>query len=53
MIVRLGSSQLLIDITVELAVLLSLASARRIVEVDEFMRAGLYDGCLPHLYAHH
>jgi len=27
-----------------------LAAARRIVEADEFMRAGLYDGWLPHLY---
>ncbi|KAI3703926.1 hypothetical protein L1987_74125 [Smallanthus sonchifolius] len=29
---------------------LSLAAARRIVEADGFMRAGLYDRWLPHLY---
>ncbi|KAE8690684.1 Glycerate dehydrogenase [Hibiscus syriacus] len=36
--------------TVELAASLCLAAARRIVEADEFMRAGLYDGWLPHLF---
>ncbi|BFG37729.1 hypothetical protein CerSpe_240040 [Prunus speciosa] len=29
---------------------LSLSAARRIVEADEFMRAGLYDGWLPNLF---
>ncbi|CAN0846145.1 Glycerate dehydrogenase HPR, peroxisomal [Linum grandiflorum] len=40
----------LTETTAELAASLSLAAARRIVEADEFMRAGLYDGWLPHLY---
>jgi len=35
---------------VELAASLSLVAARRIAEADQFMRAGLYDGWLPHLY---
>ncbi|KAF6134831.1 hypothetical protein GIB67_002232 [Kingdonia uniflora] len=43
------SKGVLTETTVELAASLSLAAARRIVEVDEFMRAGLYDGWLPHL----
>ncbi|KAF6163738.1 hypothetical protein GIB67_023772 [Kingdonia uniflora] len=34
----------------ELAASLSLTATRRIVEADEFMRAGLYDGWLPHLF---
>ncbi|KAG5547668.1 hypothetical protein RHGRI_013385 [Rhododendron griersonianum] len=34
----------LTETTAELAASLSLAAARRIVEADEFMRAGLYDG---------
>lgn len=42
----------LTETTAELAASLSLAAARRIVEADEFMRAGLYDGWLPHLYGH-
>ena len=41
---------MLTETTAELAASLSLAAARRIVEADEFMRAGLYDGWLPHLY---
>ncbi|CAH1427698.1 unnamed protein product [Lactuca virosa] len=36
--------------TSELAASLSLAASRRIVEADGFMRAGLYDGWLPHLF---
>ncbi|XWS67729.1 hypothetical protein CRYUN_Cryun04dG0030400 [Craigia yunnanensis] len=36
----------LTETTEELAASLSLATARRIVEADEFMRAGLYDGWL-------
>lgn len=43
----------LTETTAELAASLSLAAARRIVEADEFMRAGLYDGWLPHLYEIH
>ncbi|RVW96578.1 Glycerate dehydrogenase [Vitis vinifera] len=42
----------LTETTAELAASLSMAAARRIVEADEFMRAGLYDGWLPHLYNH-
>lgn len=41
---------MLTETTAELAASLSLSAARRIVEADEFMRAGLYDGWLPHLY---
>lgn len=41
---------MLTETTAELAASLSLAAARRIVEADEFMRGGLYDGWLPHLY---
>ncbi|KAG2703134.1 hypothetical protein I3760_06G123300 [Carya illinoinensis] len=40
----------LTESTAELAASLSLAAARRMVEADEFMRAGLYDGWLPHLF---
>ncbi|KAG6423659.1 hypothetical protein SASPL_114061 [Salvia splendens] len=40
----------LTETTAELAASLSLAAARRIVEADEFMRGGLYDGWLPHLF---
>ncbi|KAJ6840158.1 glycerate dehydrogenase [Iris pallida] len=40
----------LTETTAELAASLSLAAARRIVEADQFMRAGLYDGWLPHLF---
>ena len=39
----------LTETTAELAASLSLAAARRIVEADGFMRAGLYEGWLPHL----
>jgi len=39
----------LTETTAELAAALSLAAARRIVEADAFMRAGLYEGWLPHL----
>ncbi|AEE34736.1 Glycerate dehydrogenase HPR, peroxisomal [Arabidopsis thaliana] len=40
----------LTETTAELAASLSLAAARRIVEADEFMRGGLYEGWLPHLF---
>ncbi|CAM8910921.1 unnamed protein product [Rhodiola kirilowii] len=40
----------LTETTAELAAALSLAAARRIVEADGFMRAGLYDGWLPNLF---
>ncbi|ERN08506.1 hypothetical protein AMTR_s00152p00085890 [Amborella trichopoda] len=40
----------LTETTAELAAALSLAAARRVVEADMFMRAGLYDGWLPHLF---
>ncbi|XP_042469748.1 glycerate dehydrogenase HPR, peroxisomal-like [Zingiber officinale] len=40
----------LTETTAELAASLSLAAARKIVEADQFMRAGLYDGWLPHLF---
>ncbi|KAG6475770.1 hypothetical protein ZIOFF_064999 [Zingiber officinale] len=40
----------LTETTAELAAALSLTAARRIVEADQFMRAGLYDGWLPHLF---
>lgn len=40
----------LTETTAELAASLSLAAARRIVEADEFMRNGKYEGWLPHLY---
>ncbi|KAG6572116.1 Glycerate dehydrogenase, partial [Cucurbita argyrosperma subsp. sororia] len=40
----------LTETTAELAASLSLAAARRIVEADEFMRAGRYDGWLPNLF---
>ena len=39
----------LTETTAELAASLMLAAARRIVEADQFMRAGLYEGWLPHL----
>ncbi|GJY61924.1 hypothetical protein Tco_0462581 [Tanacetum coccineum] len=39
----------LTETTSELAASLSLAASRRIIESDGFMRAGLYDGWLPHL----
>lgn len=39
----------LTETTAELAASLSVSAARRIVEADQFMRAGLYDGWLPHL----
>ena len=39
----------LTETTAELAASLTLAAARRIVEADQFMRAGLYEGWLPHL----
>eukprot|EP00884_Botryococcus_braunii_P020687 jgi/Botrbrau1/7301/Bobra.0318s0033.1 len=40
----------LTDTTAELAVALTFAAARRVVEGDRFMRAGLYKGWLPDLF---
>ncbi|XP_031494841.1 glycerate dehydrogenase [Nymphaea colorata] len=40
----------LTETTAELAAALSLSASRRIAEADQFMRAGLYDGWLPHLF---
>ena len=40
----------LTETTAELAAALTLAAARRIVEADDFMRAGKYEGWLPTLY---
>ncbi|KAK9129419.1 hypothetical protein Sjap_009906 [Stephania japonica] len=48
--VSLALCGVLTETTAELAASLSLAAARRIVEADEFMRAGLYEGWLPHLF---
>jgi len=39
----------LTDATAEMAVALTVAAARRVVEADAFMRAGRYDGWLPGL----
>lgn len=49
MVIYLHVQGVLTETTAELAASLSLAAARRIVEADQFMRAGLYDGWLPHL----
>ncbi len=40
----------LTETTAEMAVALSFAAARRVVEADRFMRAGLYRGWLPTLF---
>ncbi|KAG6554432.1 hypothetical protein Mapa_004349 [Marchantia paleacea] len=40
----------LTETTAELAAALTLSAARRVVEADDFMRAGKYDGWLPHLF---
>jgi len=40
----------LTETTAELAVALTVSASRRVVEADQFMRAGLYDGWLPHLF---
>jgi hydroxypyruvate reductase 1 len=40
----------LTETTAELAASLTLAAARRVVEADDFMRAGKYEGWLPTLY---
>ncbi|KAF6150967.1 hypothetical protein GIB67_026888 [Kingdonia uniflora] len=42
----------LTETTAELAASLFLAATREIVEADELMRKGLYDGWLPHLLTH-
>ena len=41
---------MLTETTAELAAALTLAAARRVVEGDRFMRAGLYKGWLPDLF---
>eukprot|EP00245_Coleochaete_scutata_P014091 TRINITY_DN5910_c1_g1_i1.p1 TRINITY_DN5910_c1_g1~~TRINITY_DN5910_c1_g1_i1.p1 ORF type:complete len:450 (-),score=93.44 TRINITY_DN5910_c1_g1_i1:488-1663(-) len=40
----------LTETTAELAAALTLSAARRVVEADDFMRAGKYDGWLPTLF---
>ncbi len=40
----------LTETTAELALALTFAAARRVVEGDRFMRAGLYKGWLPTLF---
>jgi len=40
----------LTETTAEISAALTLAAARRVVEADEFMRAGLYKGWLPTLF---
>ncbi|OAE31721.1 hypothetical protein AXG93_3384s1960 [Marchantia polymorpha subsp. ruderalis] len=40
----------LTETTAELAAALTLSAARRVVEADDFMRAGKYDGWLPNLF---
>ena len=40
----------LTETTAELAVALTMAAARRVVEADRFMRGGLYKGWLPTLF---
>lgn len=40
----------LTETTAELAAALTLAAARRVVEADDFMRAGKYDGWLPTMF---
>lgn len=40
----------LTETTAELALALTFAAARRVVEADRFMRAGQYDGWLPGLF---
>ncbi|PHT48482.1 Glycerate dehydrogenase HPR, peroxisomal [Capsicum baccatum] len=40
----------LTEIPTELATSLSLAATRRIMEADEFIRSGKYEGWLPHLF---
>ncbi len=41
---------MLTETTAELAAALTLSAARRVVEADDFMRAGKYEGWLPSLY---
>ncbi len=40
---------MLTETTAELAAALTLSAARRVVEADDFMRAGKYEGWLPSL----
>jgi hydroxypyruvate reductase 1 len=40
----------LTETTAELAAALTLSAARRVVEADDFMRAGKYEGWLPSLF---
>lgn len=41
---------MLTETTAELALALTFAAARRVVEGDKFMRAGQYKGWLPNLF---
>ena len=41
---------MLTETTAELALSLTFAAARRIVEADKFMRGGQYEGWLPNLF---
>lgn len=41
---------MLTETTAELALALTFSAARRVVEGDKFMRAGLYKGWLPTLF---
>lgn len=49
--IRVGNTPgVLTDATAEMAVALTVAAARRVVEADAYMRAGRYDGWLPSLF---
>ena len=45
-----NTAGVLTETTAELAVALTMAAARRVVEADSFMRAGKYEGWLPTLF---
>lgn len=45
-----GFKGVLTETTAELALALTFAAARRVVEGDRFMRAGKYEGWLPQLF---
>ena len=47
---QLHDAGVLTETTAELALALTFAAARRVVEGDKFMRAGLYEGWLPDLF---
>jgi hydroxypyruvate reductase 1 len=49
--IRVGNTPgVLTDATAEMAVALTVAAVRRVVEADAYMRAGRYDGWLPSLF---